>query len=232
MSRIRRYLTPSRSTAASTAGCTLPQPIESARRGRPFLATSSFVECPQHRRQIPLQFDSQFALVWGQDDGLDEATKCLRGLRADFRMGQGLSQRGNFLPGQVGHSGMQQWRRFVRGLEQASSSSRRLAFARSSSSPRAPATRRRERGQSASSGEPRSWRSRFAEAMLAPCSMRKQFISFANSRQNSSTDPYVEVSPAALSVRALQLHRGGSSDSCRSVPDRERRSIRAGRSRS
>ena len=37
---------------------------------------------PQHRRQIPLQFDSELALVGCQDNGVDEPAKRLRGLRA------------------------------------------------------------------------------------------------------------------------------------------------------
>jgi hypothetical protein len=34
----------------------------------------------QHRRQIPLQLDLKFALVRRQDDGVDEASKRLRGI--------------------------------------------------------------------------------------------------------------------------------------------------------
>ena len=47
---------------------------------------------PQHRRQIPLQLDLQFALVRRQDDGVDKASKRLGGFRADFWMLQGPCQ--------------------------------------------------------------------------------------------------------------------------------------------
>jgi len=47
----------------------------------------------QHRRQIASQVDSQLALVWCQDDLVDEATKRLRGFRAGFGMLESLSER-------------------------------------------------------------------------------------------------------------------------------------------
>ena len=68
---------------------------------------------PQHRRQIPSQFDSQLALVRCQDDRVDEATKRLRGFSAGFWMLQRLSQCGDLLTVQVGHSRVQERRRFV-----------------------------------------------------------------------------------------------------------------------
>jgi hypothetical protein len=71
----------------------------------------------QHRCQIPFQLDLEFALVRRQDDGVDEAAKRLRGLRAGLWMLQGLSQRGDFLSVHVGHSGVPQWWWFVRGLK-------------------------------------------------------------------------------------------------------------------
>lgn len=68
---------------------------------------------PKHRRQIPFQLDLQFALVRRQDDGVDEASKRLRGFRAGFWMLQGLSQCGDLLTVQVRHSRVQERRRFV-----------------------------------------------------------------------------------------------------------------------
>ena len=38
----------------------------------------------QHRRQIPFQLDLKFALVRSEDDGVDEASKRLRGFCAGF----------------------------------------------------------------------------------------------------------------------------------------------------
>ena len=44
---------------------------------------------PQHRRQIPFQFDSKLALARGQDDDVDEPTKRLRRLRCAFLVAPG-----------------------------------------------------------------------------------------------------------------------------------------------
>jgi hypothetical protein len=46
----------------------------------------------QHRREIPSQLDSQGALVWGQDDGVDEPSQRPSGFDAGFWFLQGLSQ--------------------------------------------------------------------------------------------------------------------------------------------
>ena len=42
----------------------------------------AFWAARQHRRQIPFQLDLKFALVRRRDDGVDEASKRLRGVRA------------------------------------------------------------------------------------------------------------------------------------------------------
>jgi hypothetical protein len=36
----------------------------------------------EHRREIPFQLDSQRALVWGQNDRVDEPSQSLGGFRA------------------------------------------------------------------------------------------------------------------------------------------------------
>src|SRR5436190_1044637 len=53
---------------------------------------------PEHRCQIPFQFDLEFALVRRQDDGVDEATKRFGGFGAGLRVLEGLRQCGDLLP--------------------------------------------------------------------------------------------------------------------------------------
>ena len=71
----------------------------------------------EHRRQVSLQFDSEFALGWRHDDGVDEPSECLRGLRAGLRTLQGLSQGRHLLAVQLGHVGMKKRRRRVGCVE-------------------------------------------------------------------------------------------------------------------
>jgi hypothetical protein len=73
----------------------------------------------QHGCEIPFQLDTQRALVWGQDDGVDEATKRFKGLRSGFWMLQGLSQCGDLLTVHGGHSRVQKRRRLVWQLRSA-----------------------------------------------------------------------------------------------------------------
>ncbi|MEQ1896751.1 MAG: hypothetical protein ABL971_05105 [Vicinamibacterales bacterium] len=86
----------------------------------------------EHRREIPFQLDLQswlaearviacvrrrLTLVRRQDDGVDKATKRLRGFRADFWMLKGLSQSRDLLAVQAGHLRVQERRRRVSGCQ-------------------------------------------------------------------------------------------------------------------
>src|SRR5215470_1808136 len=85
-------LTRPRSTAASTAGCTPPQPSILAARGRRFPATSSHLW--RHSASPPgSPFSSilSFVLVGRQDDRVDEPSDRLSGLHARVRLLEGLS---------------------------------------------------------------------------------------------------------------------------------------------
>jgi hypothetical protein len=71
----------------------------------------------EHGGEISLQFDSERAVGWRHDDGVDQPPERLRGFGAGFWTFQGLSQRLSLLAVELGHLGVKKRRRFVGRLK-------------------------------------------------------------------------------------------------------------------
>ncbi len=82
----------------------------------PALGPSCFVGRAEHRREISLQVDSECAVGWRHDDGVDERSERLRGFGARLRVLPGLSQRRHLVSVQLGQFGVER-RRLVGCLE-------------------------------------------------------------------------------------------------------------------
>jgi hypothetical protein len=155
---------------------------EVARFWRPY----RFLGGSQHRGQIPSQLDPELALLRSQDNRIDQSTEHLGGFQAGVLALEGSGELLDLRAIEVGHARVKEGRRFVRDLELSleflSAPGVRVQFVLTSL---AGSWSSRTRSISFFRASIRA-SSRFAEVMPAPCSMRSRFISFANSRQNSS----------------------------------------------
>src|SRR6266853_6125031 len=73
--------------------------------------------CAEHRRQVPLQFDSEDSLLWREGDDVDQPSERLPRLGTRFCGLQGMSERRHLLAVQLGHLRVQERRCLVGGVE-------------------------------------------------------------------------------------------------------------------